>query len=304
MGKKVINVFGILAAVILSVVLLATLIAAPVVSACTSLVQEKTMHKLVESIDFSGLVAAGEDDPSAALFETEFFAQLLTLYTDDVLAALDGKEQTNLTEDALNALVQEHMDELVPFMRAMLEDEETDAILTDDVLEQAVTEMFATDGGSFLEMFPPVEALGIDAGLLEGISVLRSKAALTSVIIAVVVLSLLVYGCRWPRFKGFMWLAVVYFLGAGATALIGLSVSAVVPALLMAELEPLMGVFLPILTMLKNALLTGALVELALVVVFVLVFVFGRKALKKRKAAQAAAAVEAPSQPAIAEPEM
>lgn len=288
--KSICNVFGILIAIVLSLVLLVFLIVSPVFSGVTSLVQSETLHSIVRQIDFSELMATDPSDPSAAmlndLMQTDLMGEVMDLYIDDVLSALESNSaQPALTPDAVNALVQEHMDELVAVMR---EYAGSDPAIDDDTLKQIITAMF--DGDALIKSLPSPADLGITEEVIAALSLIRSKALLTGSVILAAVLSLLVFALRWPRFKGFMWLAVVYIISALFNLTSGAGVLAAIPALA-ATYEPrLDGVLSPILAVLTRAFFTNAAVLGVLAIAFILIFAFGRRALKKKKLAAAPAA--------------
>lgn len=288
MGKKIANVFGILVSIVLSLILLVMLITTPIISGATSLSQEKTIHKLVESIDIAGFIEVEEGDPTAALVDTEFFREVLDRYVSDLLAELDGEPQDHLSLDVLNELKEEHEDELVDFMRALLLTDESisEELLTDDLIRESLDEFYGELASALVAELPTLQDLGVDQEVVAGITLLRSKMVQTTMIVIVAVLSLLILGCRWPRFKGFMWLAVDYILACPVIVLLRGAMGVAVSMVLTDDLAGLDGVLDPILVVLKKSLTTGLLIYLVLAVVFVLVFVFGRKALKKRAVVQ------------------
>lgn len=288
--KSICNVFGILIAIVLSLVLLVFLIVSPVFSGVTSLVQSETLHSIVRQIDFSELMVADPSDPSAAmlgeLMQTELIDEVMDLYIDDVLSSLDGTSaQPALTPSAVNALVLEHMDELLPIMREYAGD---DPAIDDETLKQDIVSMF--DGEALIAMLPSPADLGISEEVIFALSLIRSKALLTGSILLAAVLSLLVFALRWPRFKGFMWLAVVYIISALFNLASGAGVSVALPTLAAGYDPRLSGVLLPILAVLTSAFFTSAAILGVLAIAFILIFVFGRKTLKKKKLAAAPAA--------------
>lgn len=288
--KSICNVFGILIAIVLSLVLLIFLIVSPVFSGVTSLVQSETLHSIVRQIDLSELMATDSSDPTAAmlneLIRTDLMGEVIDLYIDDTLSALDGDSaQSALTPDTVNALVQKHMDELMPIMR---EYAGSDPTIDDDTLKQIITAMF--DGDALIEALPSPADLGITEEVITALSLIRNKALLTGSVILAAVLSLLVFALRWPRFKGFMWLAVVYIISALFNLVSGAGVSAAIPALAATYEPKLEGVLSPVLAVLTRAFFTSAAVLGVLAIAFILIFAFGRRALKKKKLAAAPAA--------------
>lgn len=280
MGKKTANVFGILAAIVLSLVLLVMLVVTPLISAATSLTQEKTLHTIVDRIDLTEQDLVGEDDPYAELLTSPFMSDLLKLYVQDLLAELEGSGEEFLTVEALSALAEEHMDELIPFLHEVADDPEE--LLPDDELQQELMEYLRQDGQELLNQFPSLAELGVTDEVIGIITALRSKIVLKACAVIAIILSMLVFTCRWPRFKGFMWLAVVSLLGSGLLRLVNLFLDLFVPA------PPgLSGAVTPVLDSVTGTLNTAALIYLGVTAVFILVFAFGRKSLRKKAAAAA-----------------
>lgn len=298
--KSICNVFGILIAIVLSLVLLVFLIVSPVFSGVTSLVRSETLHGIVRQIDFSELIVADPSDPSAAilgeLMQTELIDEVMELYIDDVLSYLDGSTQSALTADTINSLVQTHMDELLPIMR---EYAGADPAIDDETLKQVIVSMF--DGEALIEMLPSPADLGITEEVIFALSLVRSNVLLTGSIILFAVLSLLIFCLRWPRFKGFMWLAVVYIIGALFNLTSGAGVSVAIPTLVSGYEPGLSGVLSPVLAVLTRSFLINGAVLGVLAIVFIVIFALGRKALKKKKLAAAPAAPAASAAPVAEE---
>lgn len=290
MGKKILNVFGVLVSIVLSLVLLVMLIITPVISGVTKLSQKETLHSVVENIDLTGFMELEEGNPAAALVETEFFSGLLDLYLNDLMAELDGQPQTNMSAEALDQLKETHEEELLAVMRAMLEDtaEENelegmlpDGILTDEMVLEALDEFYDEIAPTLVEELPTLEELGLSQEVLDGINQLRSKKIQTAAIVMIAVLSLLILGCRWPRFKGFMWLAVVNILVCPVMLVARSGLGIMTEMFLSEDLQGLNGVLEPILAVFRGSMMTYAVVYGILAVLCVLVFVLGRKMGKK-----------------------
>lgn len=296
-AKKILNVLGILLSIVLSLILTAVLILTPLTSAATSFLQAETLHRAVGTLDLSALLPEeGQDEMMSALLETELANDLLILYVDDLLAALDGSTERALTRGALNSLVLEHMDDLMPLVRpyaielakASVEipggtEINWDEVLTEDIIAAAIVQYVDENGEELLGQFPTAQDLGIDQSVVNIISAFRSKEILTATITAAAVLSVLILLCRWVRFKGFMWLGVVYLLSAVIDFLYAALVKKMDAALLITELPELQGVVPTLTEILSPALMRGAAVIAVLGVVFVIVFIAGRLLLKKSK---------------------
>lgn len=307
--KKIFNVLGILVSIVFSLILAAVLLVNPLMSAATALVQTDTLHGMIRQVDFNSLLPEGTgDEMTDALLQTEFVDDLLLLYVDDILAALDGNPQRSLNQQALAQLAVEHMDELIPIMRPIVLEmvkQSTelpdgisinwDELLTDEVIAAAVLQYLAENGEELLSQFPSPEDLGIDETVADAIALVRGGALMTGFTVLIAVLTVLILLCRWVRFKGFMWAGVVYLLCglldlAYAYLLKGIDIRA-----LIADTPELAGVAPILLGTLVPALMAAAITIVVLGVVFVLIFIVGRIVLKKVKARHPVEAEELPA---------
>lgn len=305
-AKKVFNVLGTLVSILLSLILTAVLISVPLTSAVTSFLQKDTLHRAVDSLDLSVLLPAeGQDEITSALLKTELANDLLALYADDLLAALDGSTERTLTAESLNDLVLKYMDDLLPLVRpyAMELAKSSvevpdgmeinwDEVLTEDVIAAAIVQYVDENGGKLLAQFPSAQDLGIDQSVVQLIAAFRGKDVLTAVITIAAVLSVLILLCRWVRFKGFMWLGVVYLLSAVLDFIYASLIKKMGVVLPMAELPELNGVVPVLSDILIPALMRGTAVIAVLGVFFVAIFIVGRLLLKKLRQQRV---VEAPS---------
>ena len=100
--KGIANVFGVLLALVLSLVLFVMLITAPVISAAGSFTETDTLKKVVKNIDYKELLAGmdmeeamGESglDPEliATVMESGMMDDLVEVYADGIFDLLEGK---------------------------------------------------------------------------------------------------------------------------------------------------------------------------------------------------------------------
>ena len=291
MGKKILNVLGVLVALVLSLVMIVMLVVTPVISGATKLSQKETIHSMVKSIDLSGVFESEGEDLVTALVDTEFVKEMLNLYVDDLLAELDGEPKTHLTAETLDELKETHKEELMGILREMLLASETEngeqiteEFLTDAMVEEYLDEFYGEYVLVLVEELPGLEELGVDDEVLEGIQALRSKMVQTAAIVVLVVLSLLIFACRFPRFKGFLWLAVLNILVCPVIILVRNALNLMVETFLTEDLMGLHGVIEPVLTVFRGSMMTCAVVYGVLAVIYIAAFVVGRKVLGKKQA--------------------
>ena len=305
MEKKILNVLGILLSILLSLVLLVMLIITPVISGATKLAQKETLHSMVESIDLSGVFASEEEDVITLMVNSEFFKDMMDLYVDNLLAELDGEPREVLTVEALKDLKETHEDELMEIMRSLieveaegievegieledieLEDIELEEVLTDEFVSESLDEFFEEFSAGLVGELPTLEELGVSQEVLTAIQMFRSKQVQNAAIVAIVALSLMIFGCRFVRFKGFMWLAVVNVLACPVVVVIRGALGLVVEMFLTEDLMGMNGVIEPILNVLRNSMMKCVVIYGVCAVVYVVAFVVGRKLVKKNVVAE------------------
>lgn len=287
MGKKILNFFGILFALAFSIPLFLSLAVTPAVTAASSLTRPETLENMVNSIDFSSLSASFDGGAEAELIaefmETEMADEVISLFAEDFLAALSGSDAApHLNGDALTELAETHMDELVPLFRKYYQMDET---VSDLMAEEILLSYLHEAADELAASFPSPADLGVDQALISLMAFFREGIAMALVLAAVIFLSLLVFVFRLTRFNGFMWLGVVYILASLPSLLVIMALRTQVPFALIG-FDPALGAISgTILTAVTSPMLLCTLSLLALSIVFILIFVLGRKARAKRKAA-------------------
>lgn len=110
-----------------------------------------------------------------------------------------------------------------------------------------------------------------------------------------IVLALLLCLLRWPRFKGFMWLAVVLLIGAVLLALTAAAVvftptalTTAIGALGFPGASALVSVVVPVISIFTNRMFIAAGIYAGVAIVLIILFIIFRVILKKQKKAKAA----------------
>ena len=295
--KKIFNILGILVSIVLSLILAAVLLVAPLLSAATDLVQTDTIHSMIRQVDFTQLLPDGTgDEMTDAILQTQFADDLVLLYVDDILAALDGTNQHNLTNQALAELVETHMDELIPIFRPYalkLVQQSTevpdgtsvnwDELVTDEIISSTVMQYLSENGETLLLSLPTPEELGIDQNVSAALAEVRGGALCTAGIVLAAVLTILILLCRWVRFKGFMWTGVVYILFGAIDLAYSFGLKNFNFSTLFADVPELAGLIPILLQSLIPPLVKTSAVIAALGLLFVVIFVVARVFLKKAK---------------------
>ena len=128
--KKVMNVFGIIAAGILSIFLVVSLVAVPVISAATSFFEARNIKKVLSGIDYSqmimGEMSSGEsaeltiagNELMQQLMDTEMMEDIIQLCVDNVFAVMDGESGVEkFTAVDIQMIGEEHLDELAEILK-------------------------------------------------------------------------------------------------------------------------------------------------------------------------------------------
>ncbi len=149
------------------------------------------------------------------VIESEAFDEILNLVSDDVVAIINGESsELQVTTDRLNQIVSENVDSIAESIYEFVEDKESVAL--DDVKEAILSETDNFAPAVVDALNDVKESIAENAGN-EVVGVLKAvtNGTLKAVLItAIIVCSLLIFLLRFPKFKGLMWLGVVYAVGA------------------------------------------------------------------------------------------
>ena len=298
--KIILNIFGILLAVILSIVLFASLIATPVVSAATKLISPNTINQVIDEMDFEAILenSIPEESESAIpkeviskVFETQAAKDFITLYTSEISAAFKGDVTEGITADQIKQIFNDNIDEITDIMYQYVPEGEN---ITKEELKTNLTQELDVLSDDIAKQLPDVNQLigeGNDNELMQTASLIFSGTILNACIFACVILSALIYALRFPRFKGFMWLGVVYLLATLSVLAIGIagaSVSSVSALLLESIPAEMLGIVTPIISVIFSKITNGGLALLGLAALFIAAFILCRIFIvKKKKAAKA-----------------
>ena len=150
-------------AVVLSCALVLALMTVPLLVMVHELLEPEMLHELLISAS-QNLSDESSGDTQAAmmqkLMESQAVRDLLGLYIEDMFAALDGRRV--LTTQALQELLEKHMDELMPVFRELImADAESVGEVSDMELEFVVSTMLYGYAELLLEQLPTAAQLGI-----------------------------------------------------------------------------------------------------------------------------------------------
>ncbi len=293
-GKKVLNVFGIIFAWILSIVLIISLIATPIVFSSLSLIKPEILTDAITSVDITEFIPVGsiEDimpEGTSELLKTDAAKELVELYATDITNSLGGKEiESKFTPEAFQGIVDENIDEIVAVMKkhgVEMPD------VPEEEIKQTVQSAITENVDKIMEKLPdPKEIIAqVTTGNpeLQGTFdiVGRVNSIKPTIIGAMVIVALLIFLCRLFDFKGVRWLSIDLFIASGFLVIVCVALligSSAINAFLGAEglIGGILGGFINEFT--KGMVIRTAVI-LVVATVLIVAYVLIKKSLAKRK---------------------
>lgn len=151
-----------LIAVLLSIALILVLLAIPAMFAVQKATEPEGLQKVVQLLTAK---VQPSTDPEEILIQellqSNAAKEFLELYREDLFAQVRG-EKTVLSGKAIQQIVQDNMNELVPMLRKLMHSAEVDiSILSDAQLAELTQQMMAYYGDQLLRKLPNLNQLGI-----------------------------------------------------------------------------------------------------------------------------------------------
>lgn len=222
-AKKICNIFGILLALLLSAGMIAMLIVSPAALTVVSVTEPSAAGELITNIDISQIVTVEHEDPKVealiqTLYTSDASKEVAQLYMSDVYSYLsDENHEAVLTEQMLQQIAHEHMDELVQLVQ------ESNILPEHDQqqVREEIQTLVETEADTILAELPDVQqiaddVIGDNAQRKSLVKLVTQKGELERVVyIALAILAVLIFLFRLPGFKGLRWLATdLYIAGA------------------------------------------------------------------------------------------
>ncbi len=244
------------------------------------------------------------------VLQSDAVSELLDAYVGDVTNAITGKPGENqFTAEKLVEVVKNNVDEIVEIVEA------SGATLSDDQKAQLKSEIQSAveeNAEEIVAAIPTPEQIkeslvGDNKAMEIAFALLAAKNQIKGMIVgAIVLISLLIFGLRYPGFRGLRWLSANLFTAGGFNAVIcivlGLGSSAVkgvtagINAIDGTAVDGIVGTLLSQLT-------TGVIIRTVIIFVAAIALLVGYILLKifvrKKKAAKTAESVEAEPAPAF-----
>ncbi len=286
-GKKVLNVFGIIFASILSIVLVISLIVTPIVFSSFSLLSPKNLSNAITSMDMSELIGSGEDaeqNEMADLLSTNAAKEVFELYATDIKNSLSGKDvESKLNGETLKKIIEDNMDELVTVMR---EFDGAPSDLSDEEIKTAIKGALEEGADELLESLPKPQELtqqlvNENPEIQTAFDIMGNANTIKlSVIGGIVFISALIFVCRLFEFRGFKWLSVDLFVVSGILILVcaGLFLGSGVANELLSDNAMLSDVVITLLSSFKTGMAIRTAVILVFAIGLMVAYVFIKKA--------------------------
>ena len=302
--KVIGNIFGVLFAVILSLVLLVTLIVSPVVTAASDFVKPETIRKIVTTVDYETILVDNGIDLGASMedfgipteavteiMKTDAVGDVVELYVKEIEAAFAGSDESYITADAIKQIANENLSDLVDIIFDFIPEEDIPEDVTLEEMKTEVetvfTEYIDTNAEEIVSFLPDVKEIiveTVDTQVIEVVNYVQNGTFTAAIWGLIAVLSLAIFGCRWPRFKGFMWLGVVFFLATVCTFALSAALDSVLVELVISMIPGFEGVVAPAMSVVAASIVKVGIILAVLTVLFIAAFVVGRVFLKKKKA--------------------
>lgn len=291
-SKKVINILGVIGAVLFSILLVILLVLTPVVSAGTSFFRAKNIHKVITSVDYSQIIMfklgeeSTEEIPALGnelmnqLMETEMMKEIVEMCVDNVFKVIEGdSDEENITADEIMTVADRHIDELKEILKGYIGNT---IPLTDEILEEMTRLVVKEYSVMVADMIPTAEDLGLDSEVLNVILNLRNGTYFWIVFGIVAGLTILVFLCQIARFKGFLWIGVDYFVATVLSTVASIVMKNLDLVMLSGEGTIGATVLSAMQEIISSEMQKGAGVLAILGVVFITVFVVRKKMIRKK----------------------
>ena len=283
--KIIMNVFGIIGASILSIFLVLALAATSFVYAASSFFQGENIFKIIASVDYSAIISSEMDEIDGEivneLMQSEMMEEIVDLCVENIFDAIEENDiNRTVSSDDVEDIMEEHEDDI----KKMVEEYVGDTIpLTEEILDEMTDALIQEYSIEIAESLPTVYDLGLDKDTLNIIMNLKNGTYFKTALAIAVVLTILVMLCQVMRFKGFMWIGVNYLVASVLT----LISSAVIKTINLGELLDVDALAYPVLNtitgIIASDIVKGVIIMAVSGVVFIVVFIVGRKLLKNKK---------------------
>lgn len=273
------NIIGVFLGIVAAFLLFIALFCTPLVYTFTKMLQPQTILHLLDEvnvqeelqkmIDQSSLPTLDGLDTTFVedIVKSELMEEIIGIYIDNLLGVLEEDDVKLLAEEQITPLVKKHLPEMTELLKSHLPSEIT---LSDDQISEYTLSTIEPLVLEIASMLPTLEELGLDESMISLIRYTYDKTILKYTLLAVIILSAIILLLRYPRFKGFMWLTVIYTISALQFLCIKVYLS-------MDDIQDLEDLPAPILKFFANEYRLMTLITFVCAAVFLVIFIVGRK---------------------------
>ena len=296
-----VGIFAVLSSLLMPVLLVA-LILCPVVNAITSLTDPEAITDMIGKIDIRDLTSADPaiemaieklDIPVDAiddLLGMQLVEDFTRLYLEDAEAQLfEGQRGTRITEEKLLSILDDNMDDIVEYIREYSPKDTKDS--SDAEIADEIRSLAKEKAPELVDALPPVSDIidgisdaGIDTEIITRSYDFIKNTLMPLTYTVIVLLSLLIFGCRAYHLEGTIWLGIDYFLASIALFVVTLVSDGILSVIALA------GVGSSLSGILSNTVgpfaVTCLLIGIAFIGAFIAIRIFLSKRKKQRIAAQ------------------
>lgn len=229
------------------------------------------------------------------LLSSNVAQELIEAYTNDMTNAITGGGgEVQFNAEKVKQIVNDNMDEIVEVLQEVSPEF---ADKSADEIKQQIGKLIDENVDELIAAVPKPEDIKNQIAqsnpeLETALEIIAMKDTIKAAIVgAIVALSVLIFLCRIPGFRGFRWLATILFIGGGLNAVmsVGLLLSSSLVGSLTAANPALAGIVTAILSSFTTGMLIRTAVMIVSAVVLLVVYIIIKKARKKKLAALQAA---------------
>lgn len=280
--NKTLRILGTIGGVVFSIALIVALICSLIFSVSASLTKPETIvtlakeYSIVEQVMGDASINQAltqEGVPTelvTELIDSPFFEDTVEAYTEEVIAAVQGKETAApFNEDMVKQFAEKHMDSLIPLVKKYIPE---NVQVSDEEIEGALKELTDQYADTIVQAMPSgeqVKEMLVATEIQKPAELLVSTTVPIALYVTIGVLAAIIFVCLLHRFRGLLCIGIdaliaavlllVSYLVLNNDALITslLADSAQLAAPLISVLSTKLGVYLIVLTVVGVLFIAG-----------------------------------------------
>ncbi len=290
--KTFLNVLGCIAATLFSIVLIMLVSVFSLYCGLTSFAKPEiiadTVSSAVQNIDLEAILPPAEDlqeiipiegvstEAIEKLIASDTVSKAFGLYAQDVLdVVLKGETagERQFTTEALKSLANEEIDAIVESVKPYMPED-----VPEETIAKELKTLVDTHADVIVESLPlPTLPEESENDPFTVIRQILNPMITTIAILSIILLAILIYACRFPRFGGMLWLGVDAAVAALLTTALSITMGNSTILTLVAESDPSIATFVePVISVFSRNLTVTAIIcgvlAVALIVGYILLY--------------------------------